>query len=660
MCQQWDAVQEFCASWEQSAGTRFRECCHDYQDLEEFESLLREHFRQFLAHRLDQGVGLNKASRKVGFLESNPFRGLNSFEFKHGAFYHGRTKAVGELLDILKDLATAKKSFLLVTGPSGSGKSSLVQAGVLPILTRGGTPVGNGPWRYGLTRPGAGDPFVALAVALLAKNALPELQNAASPAPDQWRNLASQLRKDPKEAAARVTEVLDQLSRRELEHLLNQRKIEGVPTRRGEGPEVISPNSRGLVKLKMRLALVVDQLEELFTGGSAAVQQKYIAALCALANCEGMFIIATLRSDFYPRYQRLPEVDKLTALGGRYELQPPTLRGIGDMIRLPADAAGLRFERDPETGRSLDQTLLRSAINSPAPLPLLEYVLSRLYQSQLARKDGLLSWSDYRRLGGFKDALAKHAEFVFLTLKRDEQQALKSVIRHLVALETGEEGLLNRRTVPYRDLVSSAKLNERQRTGAKGLVDRLVEEGLLRADIDSKQELLISVPQEALLRSWPRLWESLSEDRLFFRLRDRLDASLKPWLLRGRQSDDLLGPGIARTEAETLLRDFGSLLSGIQVDYIQKSLAKQKWRRLAWKITGLAAIVGLAVLAAFAGVEQFDTQNRRSNSERGVQPTKQNTDSSTNQRSALEVQRNELETKLKQAEERLQQAQQNA
>jgi len=162
----------------------------------------------------------------------------------------------------------------------------------------------------------------------------------------------------------------------------------------------------------------------LFTGVSPVVQQKYIAALCALANCEGVFIIATLRSDFYPHYQRFPEVVKLTALGGRYELQPPTPRGIGDMIRLPADAAGLRFERDPETGRSLDETLLQSAITNPEPLPLLEHVLSRLYQRQLARKDGLLSWSDYRGLGEFKGALAQHAEIVFLPLKRDEQHAL--------------------------------------------------------------------------------------------------------------------------------------------------------------------------------------------------------------------------------------------
>src|SRR5258705_3479559 len=404
----------------------------------------------------------------------------------------------------------------------------------------------------------------------------------------------------------------------------------------------------------MQLALVVDQLEELFTGGvSPVLQRKYISALGALANCEGVFIIATLRSGFYAHCQQFPELVELTAFGGRYELQPPTPRGIANMIRFPADAAGLRFERDPETNRSLDEALLKAAIASPEPLPLLEHLLSRLYQRQLDRKDGLLLWSDYRGLGELQSALAQHAETVFLTLKRDEQQALKFVIRHLVAPGRGEEGLFNRRTVPYRDLVSSSKLNQRQRAGAKGLVDRLIKEGLLSADTDPKQELLIRVPQEALLRRWPGVWQWLSEDRNFFRMRDRLNASLKSWLSGGCQSDGLLDRGIGLAEAETLLRDFGSSLSERQIDYIQKSLARPKRRRWVRDNIGLAAVAGLAGFAAFAGIERFNTEGRRKNREQEVHPAQQNADLATSQRSALE-------TQLKKAEEKAQLAQQNA
>jgi len=652
LCRQWDAVQEFCAAWEENGGTEFRECCHDYQDLEEFESLFREHFRDFLARQLDREIGSGKPRRKVRYLESNPFRGLNFFDFEHAGLYHGRTKAVGEVLDALKNQATTKKPFVLVLGPTGSGKSSLVRAGVLPLLTQGGTPVGNGPWRRAVTRPGAGgvagDPFDRLAAALLDKFALPELQDEESP--DEWRNLASRLRKDPDGAAARIAKVLDQLTRQEFGHLVVR-----LAPRFKYSKAAITPKRLGRVKPKMRLALVVDQLEELFTGVSPVLQRKYIAALCALANCEGVLIIATLRSDFYLHYQQFPELVELTALSGRYELQPPTPRGIGNMIRFPAEAAGLRFERDPDTNRSLDEALLEAAMASPEPLPLLEHLLSRLYQRQLDRKDGLLLWSDYRGLGELHDALAQHAETVFLTLKRDEQQALKFVIRHLVAPGQGEEGLFNRRTVPYRDLVSSPELNQRQKAGAQGLVDRLIKEGLLSADADPKQELLIRVPQEALLRRWAGVWQWLSEDRHFFQMRDRLDACLKLWLRRHRQSDYLLDRGIGLAEAETLLRDFGSSLSERQIDYIQKSIARQKRQKRRRRVRdniGLAAIAGLAVFAAFVGIERFNTESRRKNREQDVQLVQQNADLATGQRSALE-------TQLRKAEEKAQLAQQN-
>jgi energy-coupling factor transporter ATP-binding protein EcfA2 len=676
----WDAVQEFCAAWEKNGDTGFRECCHEYRDLEEFENLFREHFRGFLARQLDRQIGLRKALRKVRYLESNPFRGLNFFDFEHAPLYHGRTKAIWEVLDALKNQVAAKKAFVLVLGPTGSGKSSLVRAGVLPLLTQGGTPLGNGPWRRAVTRPGtggdAGDPFDTLVAALLGKFALPELQDEESNI--EWMNLASRLRKDPDGAAARIAAALDQLTWQELDRL----ETGGRPAMRSEGVEVVRSESLGRIKPNIRLALVVDQLEELFTSGvSPVLRCKYISALGALAKCERVFVIATLRSGFYTDCQQFPEFVELTALSGKYELQPPTPRGIGNIIRFPADAAGLRFERNPDTGRSLDEALVEAAIASPEPLPLLEHLLSRLYQRQLDRKDGLLLWSDYRALGELQNALSQHEKTVFSTLKTDEKEALRFVIRHLVAPGRGEEGHLIRRDVPYRDLISSPEPNQKQRAGATGLVDRLIKEGLLSADADPKHGLLISIPQEALLRKWPGVWHWLSEDRHFFQMRDRMDVSLKLWLSRGRHSKDLLDRGIGLAEAETLLRDFGASLSEGQIEYIRKSLAKHKRRRWVRDGTGLAAIAGLAVFAAFAGIGRFNTESKRKNRKQDVHLAQQNTDLVTSQRSALEAelkkaqeekaqlaqqnadltsQSSALETQLKEAQEKAQLAQQNA
>jgi conflict system STAND superfamily ATPase len=650
LCRDWDAVQEFCAGWEKNDATEFRECCHGYQDLEEFENLFREHFRDFLARQLDRQIGSTQALPKPRYSESNPFRGLNFFDFEDAALFHGRTKAIWEVLDALKTQATAKKPFVLVLGPTGSGKSSLVRAGVLPLLTQSGTPGGDGLWRRAVTRPGAGgdagDPFDALAAALLREFALPELQDEESTV--EWRSLASRLRKDPDDIAALIPATLDQLNRRESDHL----EADDLPARRSEGVEV-RQKSKARIRPKVHLALVVDQLEELFSSGfSPVLQRKYICALGALAKCERVFIIATLRSGFYADCQQFPELVELTELSGKYELRPPTPCGIGNIVRFRADAAGLRFERDPGTGRGLDEALVEAAIAIPEPLPLLEHLLSRLYQRQLDRKDGLLLWSDYRGLGELHGALAQHEKTVFSTLKGNEKEALRFVIRCLVEQGQGEEGHLIRRNVPYRDLISSPELNERQRTGAIGLVDRLIKEGLLSAGADPKQGLLISVPQEALLRRWPGVWQWISEDRHFFQMRDRLDASLKRWLAQGHHSDDLLERGIGLAEAATLLRDFGSSLSEGQIEYIQKSLAKQKRRRWVRDGIGLAAVAGLAVFAAFAGIGRFNTKSHHKNKEE-VQPAQQNADFVASQRSGLE-------TQLNKAEEKAQLAQQNA
>ena len=245
-------------------------------------------------------------------------------------------------------------------------------------------------------------------------------------------------------------------------------------------------------------------------------------------------------------------------------------------------------------------------------------------------------------------------------LKSDEQRALKFVIRCLVAPGRGEEGHLIRQNVPYHDLISSPDSNQGPKAGATGLVDRLLKEGLLSADVDPKQGLLISVPQEALLRTWPGLWHWLSEDRHFFQMRDRLDASLKLWLSRGHHCNDLLDRGIGLAEAETLLRDFGSSLREGQIEYIRKSLAKQKWRRWVRDGIGLTAITGLAVFAAFAGVGRLNLENQRGALEAGLKKAREEKAQLAQQNANLAGQSSALETQLKKAEEKAQLAQQNA
>ena len=309
--------------------------------------------------------------------------------------------------------------------------------------------------------------------------------------------------------------------------------------------------------------MVIDQLEELFTTGfSLEVRQKYISALAGLVRSGRVFILATLRSDFYPRYQEFPDLVELAKPSGKFDLRPPTPYELGNMIRLPAEAAGLHFEEDRETGQRLDQALRDAAAVTPESLPLLEHVLSLLYEQQGVRGDDLLRWSDYREVGELKGALAKHAEAVFSTLRPHEQRAFPLVMRYLVTLSQGEEEVPNRRTVPYRDFVGSEGRDHDQKAGAKGFVDLFVEKRLLVADTDPQGEVTVRVAHEALLREWQRVKEWLTENREFLRMRDRLDSSLKLWLSRGKQKDDLLEPGLHLAEGEKLSKTLDRRLAG--------------------------------------------------------------------------------------------------
>jgi ankyrin repeat protein/serine/threonine protein kinase len=616
---QWDSLQEFFASWERNSEGSLADTISNYRNLEEFEELFREHFRSFLASGIGQRTERKALSTKVRRWKSNPFRGLNFFDFEHAPIFHGRTKAIGEVLETLEAQAKAQRPFVLVVGASGSGKSSLVRAGVLSLLTQPGTIEGIGLWQRAITRPGAGgsgcDCFDALAAALLESPALPALEDPESP--NAIRDLATELREHSDSVAFRVRDAVDHAAREwkiHQCHYLKERERQLRESGRPDDADLARQQWEGLELPKARLALVIDQLEELFTTGfSAEVQQNYIAALASLIRSGRVFVLATLRSDFYSHYQEFPDLIEFAKTNGKFDLRPPTPYEVGNMIRLPAEAAGLKFEHDRKTGQRLDEALRDAASSTPESLPLLEYVLSLLYDIEEGRSDGLLRWSDYRELGELKGALAKHAEDAFSTLQPEEQKTFPLVMGHLVTLGQGEEEVPNRRTVLYRDLIESAGTGHDQKASAKGFLDLFIEKRLLVADTDPQGEVTVNVAHEALLREWQRVKEWLIESRGFLRMRDRLDLSLKLWLSRGKQKDDLLEPGLHLAEGEKLVQEFGPSLSREQIEYIQASIAERKRRKHAQELIRYAVMGVITVLAIVAGLQWLEADLAKKN-----------------------------------------------
>jgi hypothetical protein len=163
------------------------------------------------------------APRAISPLKENPFRGLQVFDFEHAPVFAGRTSAIDGVLSSLTQQAEAGRPFVLVLGASGSGKSSLIRAGVVPLLIEPGVIEGIGLWRRAVVRPGAAgsqsDVFDALAAALLAQEALPDLADLESKQP--VKDLATELRAHPQGVADRVKDKLNQAS---LEYRFRQQQ----------------------------------------------------------------------------------------------------------------------------------------------------------------------------------------------------------------------------------------------------------------------------------------------------------------------------------------------------------------------------------------------------------------------------------------------------
>ncbi len=491
----------------------------------------------------------------------SPYRGLAAFDFEHARIFFGRSRATEDVLAALKTQAASGRAFALVLGTSGSGKSSLVRAGVLPLLLRPGTIGGVGLWRRAILRPAdsSGNLFDGLASALMREEALPELGADGTTAGE----LARLLRESPKGAPPLVKGGLSQAA-------AAMKRAEGWT----EQPDT-------------RLVLVIDQMEELFTLEKVTPDERkgFVDALSALARSGRVWVIGTLRSDYYARCEELAELMALKEGAGQYHLGPPTPAEIGQMIRLPARAAGLAFEEDPSTQARLDEVLRDAAAGQVGNLPLLEFTLEDLYRQRTA--EGLLTHAAYERMGGVEGALAQRAEAVFASLSTSVQDALPGVFRALVAVATGEEETLHRRYAPLDSFAAA---------GSRSLVDAFVAARLFVADRGDDGRAVVSIAHEALLHSWPRLRSFVEENRELLRVRGRVATAAALWREKGKPRDLLLAEGKPLEEALPLAQTPGIALSEAERALILASETQARGRRRARQLMNINS-VGLMIAA---------------------------------------------------------------
>ena len=518
---------------------------------------------------------------------ANPYRGLRAFRETDAGNFHGRERITQQLVETVQ-----RRPFVALIGRSGSGKSSLLHAGLIHRLR------------------------------CMASGRV----GAALPAPpDQvfgqvgWTICEFRVGSHPVHALAAA---------------IAQQLPPGSPWRSGRDDlaQRLASGELSLADLlrreDTRVLLVVDQFEELYTLCAAPSQcERFIELLLdrggASAEEAPFSVLLAMRADFLG--QALAHRGLADALQEAVTLLGPMNRAeLEQVVVEPAQAQGVRLQ-DGLAARILSDVGL-----APGRLPLLEFALALLWTRQ---EDGVLTHRAYEAIGQVEGALADYAEGVFGALTVDEQQVMRRVLTQMVHL--GQDTDDSRRP----QLTSELDAQE------LALVQRLADQRLLVTDRDAHGQQIAEIAHEALIHGWERLRGWINADRAFQLWQQRLRATADQWLASGRDPGILLrGAPLAeadgwsaarsasisprvgefvvasqqqrqREQAEAALRQEQMLAQAqalADAERRRAELERRSNQKLRWFAAGLSVVTVLALLTGLWAVTQRDEARRQS------------------------------------------------
>lgn len=473
-----------------------------------------------------------------------PYRGLRAFDEEHSEFFFGRDADIQRLVEKLKTTR-----FLAVLGPSGSGKSSVVRAGLIPTLRKGALP-GSEAWKVQVFTPGA-SPLTQLAANLVRFN--------------------------PQSSATRT---LDELSADERAlHLACSVAL-------AERPE------------SERVVWVVDQFEEIFTlCRDEAERARFVSNLLYAAGVPGGrgLVVLTMRADFYQKCAAYPELSAQVA-AQQFLVSPMSMEGLRQAIAKPAWRVGLEFEQ------GLVETVLDDVEGQPGALPLLEHTLLELWERRRGR---LLTLEAYRETGGVEGAIAKRADAVFETFDNERQTIARRVMLRLTQPGEGTED--TRRRATMAELVTRPEEAEKVHEVVRALSDAR----LLTAGVGEEGGVeIVDVSHEALIRSWPRLRRWVEEDRQGLRTHRRVTEAAGEWQ-RANRDESLLFRGARLAQTAEWRERRQPALNEIERAFLDASTELQEQerravrRRIRFVVAGLvAALILISVAFVYASIQR--------------------------------------------------------
>ncbi|MEO7194031.1 MAG: trypsin-like peptidase domain-containing protein, partial [Pseudonocardiaceae bacterium] len=500
---------------------------------------------------------LRKICPELAVSQICPYRGLESFTIADAEWFHGRGHAVDAVLASLRH----DRRFLALLGPSGSGKSSLIHAGVLPALARGEIP-GSDRWGWLSVRPGA-EPF-----AQLEQAGLPDTAAGLPVAAQRW---------------------LD------------------------EHPE------------HERLVLVFDQFEELLTATAPPLRRALLEQLTAVAEQQLVTVIVVLRDDFYGRLAAAaPGLMRLVTqvlVNVPALVEADELHAI---IAAPAALAGLPIEPRLVERIAGDAATAALPVDVPSSgaaitvLPLLEFALTELWRR---REDGRLTHRAYEQIGGVVGGLARWCDQAYQELPPTQQPLVRRIVTSLVRLgdEAADIPATRQRRTLAQLRADKADTPGDSDSDVDTVVTVLASRRLLITSRDpTSDEPIVELVHDTLIREWGLLREWLAEDHNFLAWRADVENDRTQWKdstgERTPHDTELLLRGSALDQALYWLQLRRDELSNEVTEFIQLSDGAQRQRltRDRRLIRLLASLLVLAVgLGLFSGIQTVQVTDQR-------------------------------------------------
>ena len=524
-----------------------------------------------------------------------PYLGLNAFHEKHAPVFFGRedeSRAGVELLE------RGSPNLIMTLGGSGSGKSSLVRAGILPRLR-------SDPDRWLIIepfRPGS-NPFMEMAGALVRSYRRYAPDGAARVGTieelAQRLELSSERDGDDLKVEGEVQALTDDERVQRLMNQLQELQTEPPDNAHGkflkfldwslddlkrivENPGGLALNISTSILIELaedlrrvsnhphaRVLLVIDQFEESLARQTAEpIMDKFLYLLRVSLETEHspLMALGTMRSDFLSRFQHSPELRGIDFES--LSLGPMRIDGIRRVIEEPAKLAAIELE-DGLADRLIADT------GSANALPLLSFTLWKLWRDY--RKDGLLEIKEYEMLGGLDGAIASEADGL---LKIKEEAALRNAFLGMVRLT--EDGVYARQPLHWDSEVLKP---------VHDTLEKFIERRLL-VSYDNAGTRFVEVAHESLFYAWAPLKDWLEQDRAELLLKQELRRDTKTWNEQAK-SRDYLWRGTRLQQAKLMLNK--GELDKSERHFLQVSGRRQALWRLTIALSGVAVFITMAV-----------------------------------------------------------------